>query len=228
MNNKERMFEEILSEDTKSKKLDESSVEMKSIGVTAAMVASVLAIAFGLRACDVKVADEALNELGCMENYEKYNQDKKGDIFFDTDTQQKAMYAAVVANARNEGISIEKSAKTILDSFGKKLSMNFKSLNNFANLPGRIENVSVGKSSDGSRLVRIDYSWEEQRSSGSGENRHVYYVTKYGQVFIPESEANQYGIDDVVDNGHHSVNIGGATFEFDEAKKNLFNKIIFG
>lgn len=191
----------------------------QKIACVALTSAAVLAMAFGITQCNNKIADGELNKLDCLENYKKYNLDNQEGILHSIgigDTHSKAMYAAIVSNAREKGMSIEESARDLTKNWKKKLSSEFRNLNSTLNQEGAIKAVRVGKGSDGTRIVEVTYQYRKRHTSGSGENKHTYHTTETGYVFIPCSEANQYGVDDTVDNGHHTVNIGGATFEFDE------------
>lgn len=181
--------------------------------------AAVLAMAFGITQCNNKIADDELNKLGCLENYKKYNLDNQEGFLHGLgigDTHSKAMYAAIVSNARENDMSIEESARDLTKNWKKKLSSEFRNLNSVLNQEGAIKAVRVGKGSDGTRIVEVTYQYQEKHTASSGDSKHTYYTTETGYVFIPCSEANQYGVDDAVDNGHHTVNIGGATFDFDE------------
>lgn len=191
----------------------------QKIACVALTSAAVLAMAFGITQCNNKIADGELNKLDCLENYKKYNLDNQEGILHSVgigDTHSKAMYAAIVSNAREKGMSIEESARDLTKNWKKKLSSEFRNFNSVLNQEGAIKAVRVGKGSDGTRIVEVTYQYRKRHTSGSGENKHTYHTTETGYVFIPCSEANQYGVDDIVDNGHHTVNIGGATFEFDE------------
>lgn len=206
------IFESILKED--------SDIIWRA-GIAIIMIAA----AFGIRSCKDNEADKCLKELGSYENYMKYNMDGQGTLDYAAgigDTQSKAMYACVVSLAREKGISIDEAARQATSTLGARYSKEAKGT--FTNgFKGRITGVSVGKDvSTGERIVRVDSEWKQSHTSGSGENRHTYTTTEHGTVYIPMSEGNVYGIDD---NGK-SVNIGGATFVFDEAKKELFDNVL--
>lgn len=197
----------------------ESSDSWAEIGIKVGGSVLILLAAFGITKCKSNVATDALKDLGCLENYQKYNLDNGGTLAKSVgigDIQSMAMYTAVVEYARSENISIDKAAKGLTNEFKKRIKEKYgKDANRFLNFKGRITGVSVGKDSDsGERIVRVDSEWQESHTSGSGENRHTYYTTEHGTVYIPMSEGNQYGIDD----DGKSVNIGGATFVFDESK----------
>ena len=182
----------------------------------AGALAIVAACAFGIKSCKDNVADNQLEKLGCLENYEKYNVDGAGS--FDKalgigDTQSKAMYACIVSLAREKNISIDKAAKMATEHFGDRLKKEF--LGEFTDgFKGKITGVSVGKDPEtGERIVRVDSEWEESHKSG----KHTYHTTEHGTVYIPMSEGNQYGIDD----DGESVNIGGSTFIFNESRNKI-------
>lgn len=190
------------------------------IGMKIGLGLIVIAAAFGVSKCKSDIATNALEKLGCLENYQKYNIDNAGTVSKSLgigDTQSMAMYASVVEYARSENISIDKAAKGLTKEFKKRIKEKYgKDANRFLNFKGRITGVSVGKDPEsGERIVRVDSEWQESHTSGSGENKHTYYTTEHGTVYIPMSEGNQYGIDD----DGKSVNIGGSTFVFDESKK---------
>jgi hypothetical protein len=193
--------------------------------IKAGLAIIMIAAAFGIRSCKDNEADKCLKELGSYENYMKYNMDGQGSLDYAVgigDTQSKAMYACVVALAREKGISIDEAARQATSTLGERYSKEVKGA--FTNgFKGRITGVSVGKDvNTGERIVRVDSEWQESHTSGSGEHRHTYTTTEHGTVYIPMSEGNIYGIDD---NGK-SVNIGGSTFVFDEAKKELFDNVL--
>lgn len=196
-----------------------------SIGLYAGLLTIMIASAFGIRSCKDNEADKGLKELGSYENYMKYNVDGQGTLSRAAgigDTQSKAMYACIVSLAREKGISIDEAARQATSTYSKRWKKEAKGA--FTNgFKGRITGVSVGKDvNTGERIVRVDSEWQESHTSGSGENIHTYRTTEHGTVYIPMSEGNVYGIDD---NGK-SVNIGGSTFVFDEAKKELFDNIL--
>lgn len=191
-----------------------STVLMAGAGVT------LLAGALGFRALKSEVADDALEDLNCIENYLIYNQDAQGGLIFNDSPKMKAMYAAVVNEARSKDISIEEAAKNLKNTAVKRLASRFSSLNNTLNLKGRIISVSTVKD-DGIRLVKVGFCWTNTRTAGSGDDARTYKDTEYAEVFIPVSEANQYGVDDVATGKRHSVSFDGdTTFEFDEATMN--------
>lgn len=178
------------------------------------------AAALGISKCNNDVAVKALEDLGCLENYQKYNLDNKGTLSKEVgigDTQSMAMYTAIVEYARSENISIDKAAKGLTNEFKKAVKEKYgKDANRFLNFKGRITGVSVGKDPEtGERIVRVDSEWRESHRGGPSEHRYTYFTTEHGTVYIPMSEGNQYGIDD----DGKSVNIGGASFVFDESKK---------
>lgn len=193
--------------------------------IKAGLAIIMIAAAFGIRSCKDNEADKCLKELGSYENYMKYNMDGQGSLDYAVgigDTQSKAMYACVVALAREKGISIDEAARQATSTLGERYSKEVKGA--FTNgFKGRITGVSVGKDvNTGERIVRVDSEWQESHTSGSGEHRHTYTTTEHGTVYIPMSEGNVYGIDD----DGKSVNIGGSTFVFDEAKKELFDNVL--
>jgi hypothetical protein len=158
----------------------------------------------------------------------KYNVDGQGTLGRAAgigDTQSKAMYACIVSLAREKGISIDEAARQATSTYSERWKKSAKGA--FTNgFKGRITGVSVGKDvNTGERIVRVDSEWQETHTStgigtytnGSGVNINTYRTTEHGTVYIPMSEGNVYGIDD---NGK-SVNIGGSTFVFDEAKKRI-------
>lgn len=120
-------------------------------------------------------------------------------------TNLKAMYAAIVSNARENGMSIDQSARDLTGNWKKKLSNKFKSVNSTLNQVGGIKSVRVAKDPDGTRIAEVIYQYRESHTTGSGDNSRTYYTTETGYVYIPMSEANQYGIDHEVDNGHNTV-----------------------
>ena len=193
-----------------------------SFYITAGAAAIALAMAFGIKACNNQVADSTLKKLGCYENYKKYNLDNQENFFHAAgigDAHSKAMYAAIVANARENGMSIDQSARDLTGNWKKKLSNKFKSVNSTLNQVGGIKSVRVARDPDGTRIAEVIYQYRESHTSGSGENSHTYYTTETGYVYIPMSEANQYGIDHEVDNGHNTVHLGGTTFTYEESVK---------
>lgn len=215
----DKQEDDLLYDDAFENFTESSSDSWTEIGIKAGGTILILLAAFGVSKCKSDVATDALKELGCLENYQKYNVDNDGTIGKSLrigDTQSMAMYTAVVEYARSENISIDKAAKGLTNEFKKRIKEKYgKDANRFLNFKGRITGVSVGKDPDsGERIVRVDSEWQESHTSGSGENRHTYYTTEHGTVYIPMSEGNQYGIDD----DGKSVNIGGATFIFDESK----------
>lgn len=215
----DKQEDDLLYDDAFENFTESSSDSWTEIGIKAGGTVLILLAAFGVSKCKSDVATSALKDLGCLENYQKYNVDNDGTIGKSLgigDTQSMAMYTAVVEYARSENISIDKAAKGLTNEFKKRIKEKYgKDANRFLNFKGRITGVSVGKDSDsGERIVRVDSEWQESHTSGSGENRHTYYTTEHGTVYIPMSEGNQYGIDD----DGKSVNIGGATFVFDESK----------
>lgn len=215
----DKQEDDLLYDDAFENFTESSSDSWTEIGIKAGGTVLILLAAFGVSKCKSDVATDALKDLGCLENYQKYNVDNDGTISKSLgigDTQSMAMYTAVVEYARSENISIDKAAKGLTNEFKKRIKEKYgKDANRFLNFKGRITGVSVGKDPDsGERIVRVDSEWQESHTSGSGENRHTYYTTEHGTVYIPMSEGNQYGIDD----DGKSVNIGGATFVFDESK----------
>lgn len=215
----DKQEDDLLYDDAFENFTESSSDSWTEIGIKAGGTVLILLAAFGVSKCKSDVATDALKDLGCLENYQKYNVDNDGTIGKSLgigDTQSMAMYTAVVEYARSENISIDKAAKGLTNEFKKRIKEKYgKDANRFLNFKGRITGVSVGKDPDsGERIVRVDSEWQESHTSGSGENRHTYYTTEHGTVYIPMSEGNQYGIDD----DGKSVNIGGATFVFDESK----------
>lgn len=215
----DKQEDDLLYDDAFENFTESSSDSWTEIGIKAGGTVLILLAAFGVSKCKSDIATDALKDLGCLENYQKYNVDNDGTIGKSLgigDTQSMAMYTAVVEYARSENISIDKAAKGLTNEFKKRIKEKYgKDANRFLNFKGRITGVSVGKDPDsGERIVRVDSEWQESHTSGSGENRHTYYTTEHGTVYIPMSEGNQYGIDD----DGKSVNIGGATFVFDESK----------
>lgn len=215
----DKQEDDLLFDDAFENFTESSSDSWTEISIKAGGSVLILLAAFGITKCKSDVAADALKDLGCLENYQKYNIDNDGTLAKSVgigDTQSMAMYSAVVEYARSENISIDKAARGLTKEFTKRIKEKYgKDANRFLNFKGRITGVSVGKDPDsGERIVRVDSEWQESHTSGSGENRHTYYTTEHGTVYIPMSEGNQYGIDD----DGKSVNIGGATFVFDESK----------
>ncbi len=227
---KEALFESIFSaNEEEAKEFFESTgkgVGALSIGLYAGLLTIMIASAFGIKSCKDNEADKGLKKLGSYENYMKYNVDGQGTLGRAAgigDTQSKAMYACIVSLAREKGISIDEAARQATSTYSERWKKSAKGA--FTNgFKGRITGVSVGKDvNTGERIVRVDSAWQETHMSGPAlpagneTNIHTYRTTEHGTVYIPMSEGNVYGIDD---NGK-SVNIGGSTFVFDEAKKRI-------
>lgn len=215
------IFESVLNESNGSGEL----VIKGTIGII------MIAAAFGLKSYKGNEADKCLKELGSYENYIKYNVDRREKFDYVIsigDTQSKAMYACIVSLAREKSISIDEAARQANSILGARYSKEAKEAKGAfpSGFNGKITKVSVGKDIfTGERIVRVDSEWEELHTheNGNGDsNRHTYIRRKHGTVYIPMSEGNIYGIDD---NGK-SVNIGGATFVLDEAKKELFDNVL--
>jgi hypothetical protein len=197
-----------------------------SVGIYAGLLTILIASAFGIRSCKNNEADKGLKELGSYENYMKYNVDNQGTLGRAVgigDIQSKAMYACIVSLARDKDISIDEAARQATSTYIKRWKKEAKGAvtNGFR---GRITGVSVGKDVDtGERIVRVDSEWQQSHTrTDTGGDIYTYWTTEHGTVYIPMSEGNVYGMDD---NGK-SVNIGGSTFVFDEAKRELFNSIL--
>ena len=74
-------------------------------------------------------------------------------------TNLKAMYAAIVSNARENGMSIDQSARDLTGNWKKKLSNKFKSANSTLNQVGGIKSVRVAKDPDGTRIAEVIYQY---------------------------------------------------------------------